>query len=82
MRDRQGINTALRRLLRDRSREMRKEMSPAELELWSRIRGNQMCGLRFRRQHPIGIYIADFFCPCKNLVVEVDGDSHFEPEQH
>ena len=81
MRDRQGIDTGFRRVLRDRSREMRKEMSAAELKLWSKIRGDRMCGLRFRRQHPIGIYIADFFCPRKNLVIEVDGDSHFGPEQ-
>jgi very-short-patch-repair endonuclease len=59
---------------------MRKEMSPAERKLWSKLRGDNFHGLRFRRPHSIGIYIADFFCPRFNLVIEVDGDSHFEPE--
>jgi very-short-patch-repair endonuclease len=55
MRDRQGLGTGFRRVLRDRSRAMRKEMSAAELKLWSQIRGDRLGGLRFRRQHPIGI---------------------------
>ena len=80
MRDRKHVTPAFREVLRDRSREMRKKMSPAEAKLWSRIRGDQISGLRFRRQHPIGPFIADFFCSRKNLVVEVDGDSHFNPE--
>jgi very-short-patch-repair endonuclease len=82
MRDRQDIDPAFRRVLRDRSREMRKKMPPAEAILWARLRGDRIGGFRFRRQHPIGIYIADFFCSRKNLVIEVDGDSHFRgPEE-
>ena len=81
MRDRKRIDANFRRVLRDRARAMRSEMSAAELKLWSRLRGDKLAGLRFRRQHPIGIFIADFFCPALDLVVEVDGDSHFEPEQ-
>jgi very-short-patch-repair endonuclease len=81
MRDRKRIDANFRRILRDRSRAMRSEMSAAELKLWSHLRGDKLAGLRFRRQHPIGIFIADFFYPALDLVVEVDGDSHFEPEQ-
>jgi very-short-patch-repair endonuclease len=49
-------------------------MTDAETILWSRLRA--WPGLRFRRQHPIGIYIADFACVSAMLVVEVDGATH------
>jgi very-short-patch-repair endonuclease len=81
MRDREHVDPSFRQVLRDRAREMRKHMSPAEVRLWSHLRGDRLGGLRFRRQHPIGPFVADFFCPGRNLVVEVDGDSHFTPEQ-
>jgi very-short-patch-repair endonuclease len=55
---------------------MRSAMTPAELRLWLRLRNRQLGGLRFRRQAPIGPYIVDFFCPERNLIVEVDGDQH------
>ena len=80
MRDKNDVDPDFRQTLHDRARGMRKEMSPAERKLWSYLRGDSFHSLRFRRQHPIGIYIADFFCPRFNLVIEVDGDSHFEPE--
>jgi very-short-patch-repair endonuclease len=57
---------------------MRTEMSPAEKLLWQHLRGDQFLGLRFRRQHRIGNYIVDFFCPELNLTIELDGDSHSE----
>jgi very-short-patch-repair endonuclease len=79
MRRGERLPTPLNDLLRDRAREMRRKMTPAEAKHWSRIRGDQLGGLRFRRQHPIGPFITDFFCPGKRLVVEVDGDTHFEP---
>ncbi|MCC7351139.1 MAG: endonuclease domain-containing protein [Phycisphaerales bacterium] len=65
----------LRDKLLERARTMRSESTPAEIKLWSRIRGDQI-GFRFRRQYRLGIYILDFFCPATRLVVEVDGDSH------
>ena len=80
MRDKNDVDPDFRQTLRDRSRGMRKKISPAERKLWSHLRGDRFYSLRFRRQHPIGIYIADFFCPRFNLVIEVDGNSHFEPE--
>lgn len=52
-------------------------MTPQEIKLWSRIRCDQL-GYRFRRQYGIGKYIADFFCPQKQIVVEIDGSGHFE----
>jgi very-short-patch-repair endonuclease len=45
----------------------------AEIRLWSRLRRKQLRGFRFRRQHPIGRYVVDFFCPEAKLIVEVDG---------
>lgn len=62
----------------ERARELRKNMSPPERKLWVRIRNGRLAGLRFRRQHPIGDYAADFYCHAARLVVELDGDRHRE----
>jgi len=51
-------------------------MSDAEQALWNLLRGRQICGLKFRRQHPFGDYILDFVCLEKKLVIEVDGGQH------
>ena len=57
------------------ARKLRREMSPPEVLLWQRLRGSQL-GVKFRRQHPIGSYIADFYCSPLRLVIEVDGEAH------
>ncbi len=57
-------------------RHLRSEMTNAETRLWSKLRAKQFQGLKFRRQHGIGPYIVDFYCPERSLVIEVDGDSH------
>lgn len=51
-------------------------MPPAEQKLWARIRRKQLGGFRFRRQHTVGPYIADFACLEAMLIVELDGDQH------
>ena len=51
-------------------------MSPFEAKLWRHISRSQLGGFKFRRQHVVGNSIADFFCPQKGLIVEVDGDTH------
>jgi very-short-patch-repair endonuclease len=56
-------------------------MTEAEVILWSRLRRNQFDGLRFRRQHPMGPYVADFACAAIKLVIEVDGETHHTAEQ-
>ena len=56
-------------------RQLRKSMSKAETVLWTNLRGSRMRGLRFRRQHPVGPFIADFACAKARLIIEVDGDS-------
>ncbi|MBC8314975.1 MAG: endonuclease domain-containing protein [Bacteroidales bacterium] len=62
------------------AREQRKNMTPAEKKLWQRIRGMRL-GMKFRRQHPINRFIADFYCHEARLVVEIDGGYHDEEEQ-
>ena len=64
----QGIEAAARRL--------RAAPTRAEEVLWGALRGSQVAGLRFRRQHPVGRFVLDFYCPALHLVVEVDGEVH------
>jgi very-short-patch-repair endonuclease len=66
--------------LKSPSRELRGNMTDAEQLLWFRLRRNQLHGVQFYRQKPIGPYIVDFFAPGAGLVVEVDGSQHSEPE--
>jgi very-short-patch-repair endonuclease len=65
---------------KDLRRRLRKELTPAETELWSRLRRGQLGGRRFPRQYSIGPYCVDFYCVQAKLAIEVDGDSHFTPE--
>jgi very-short-patch-repair endonuclease len=62
--------------MRDRARAMRREPTLAERRLWSRIKAGQLGGMRFRRQVPLGPYIADFACFDPKVVIECDGDQH------
>ena len=62
-------------------RRLRSDMTGPEKRLWTRLRARQVNGLKFRRQHGIGPYIVDFYCPERSLVVEVDGDSHADTKQ-
>lgn len=57
-------------------RRLQSNQTPAEQLLWSKLRGFQIHGFKFRRQHGIGSYIVDFFCPERSLAIEVDGDVH------
>jgi len=59
-----------------RARELRKAETPPEQPLWLALRNGQIGGLKFRRQHPIGPYVVDFYCHTDGLIVEVDGMSH------
>ena len=58
------------------ARKLRLTPTDAEIRLWSRLRGKQLAGFRFRRQHPLGPYVVDFFCAEAKLIVEVDGGQH------
>ena len=61
------------------ARSLRNSMTYAEKTLWSKIRGKQL-GVKFRRQHPFGFYVLDFYCVPLKLAIEVDGNSHFTDE--
>ena len=67
--------------LKTRARSLRANLTDAEQRLWARLRRGQILGAQFYRQKPIGNYIADFYAPAAQLVVEVDGSQHFEPRQ-
>jgi very-short-patch-repair endonuclease len=58
------------------SRELRQVSTEAERLLWSELRNRKLNGLKFRRQHPIDKYIADFYCHERKLVIELDGEVH------
>jgi len=63
-----------------RAREMRHAQTPAEATLWRTLRNRQI-GFKFRRQHPIYRFIIDFYCAQAKLLIEVDGESHLQPDQ-
>ena len=58
------------------ARSLRQNQTPAEKHLWNALNNKQLMGLRFRRQHPVGRFILDFYCPAQKLVIEVDGGIH------
>ena len=60
----------------DRARKLRRDMTLPEVLLWQCLPRQQLDGLRFRRQHPVGPYILDFYCAEAHLAIEVDGSSH------
>ena len=59
------------------ARNMRKNPTKAEEILWEELRKRKLNGYKFRRQHPIGIFILDFYCCRKKLAIELDGAGHF-----
>ena len=70
-----------RQKLRDRARQLRNEQTDAEAKLWARLRARQISDVKFRRQHPIGPYVADFCCVEHRLIIEIDGGQHAEQMQ-
>lgn len=60
----------------DRARKLRRDQTPPEGVLWSKLRAKRLGGIKFRRQHPIGPYVVDFCCADAMLVVEVDSMYH------
>jgi len=64
-----------------RARTMRRALTPPEARLWVQLKGRKLEGLKFRRQHPAGPYILDFYCPEQGLAVEVDGMIHGDADQ-
>ncbi|WP_237478550.1 endonuclease domain-containing protein [Lichenibacterium dinghuense] len=63
------------------ARRLRREMTTAETMVWRALRDGRVAGAKFRRQVPVGPYVADFLCRDAKLVVELDGAPHDDPEQ-
>ncbi len=61
---------------KDFARRLRQRMTLPEIILWQALRGRKLGGLHFRRQHPTGPYVLDFYCHALKLAVEIDGDGH------
>ena len=66
---------------RDRARELRSNQNDVEAMIWERLRNRKLRGFKFRRQHPIGNYIVDFYC-AEALVAELDGMTHIGREEY
>jgi len=68
--------------LKERARELRKNSTPSEIELWKSLRGAQLHGYTFNRQKPLDEFIVDFYCRKLGLVIEIDGDSHDAKQEY
>lgn len=69
------------RYLKQRRQKLRNTATPAENALWQILKGKQLNGAKFRRQHSVGNYVLDFYCPEFKLAIELDGQGHFEEAQ-
>lgn len=76
MRNKQIMNLSY---LKDRRRDLRNNLTPAEAALWTLLKGKQLEGRKFRRQTSIEHYIVDFYCPEEKLIIELDGSVHNHP---
>ena len=74
MSDKRTVN---KKELKPFRRDLRKNLTPAEVALWQRIKAGKLNGMKWRRQFSVGHYILDFYCPACRLCVELDGDVHF-----
>lgn len=63
------------------AKKLRENQTEAEEKFWLAVKDNQIEGYKFRRQHPLSIYIADFYCHALKLVIEIDGGYHLDEEQ-
>ena len=69
-----------RKIQKSFRKRLRNSSTPAEIPLWSIIKGKQISGRKFRRQYGIGIYVLDFYCASEKLAIELDGNDHFTEE--
>ncbi len=69
------LNDPSKKTLRQK---LRRQMPPAEIILWTRLKGSQLGGFKIRRQYGIGSYVVDFYCTAARLAIELDGESHYQ----
>jgi len=63
--------------LKANRKKLRNSLTPAEAKLWSLLKDSQLENRKFRRQHSVGPYVLDFYCPSEKLCIELDGVAHF-----
>ncbi len=63
------------------AKKLRENQTEAEEKFWLAVKDNQVEGYKFRRQHPLSIYVVDFYCHALKLVIEIDGEYHLDEEQ-
>ena len=73
------MQTHNRQELKDNRKNLRSNLTPAEIRLWKCLQSKKLDGKKFRRQHSVGNYIVDFYCPEQRIAIELDGDIHFNP---
>ena len=73
---REGVRLNNLPALRTFRKELRHHLTPAEAKLWTYLQRSQLAGRKFRRQHSVGGYILDFYCPAECLAIELDGAVH------
>lgn len=66
--------------LKEKRSNLRKNLTPAEAKLWSSLKNRQLNERKFIRQHSIENYIVDFYCPAERLIIELDGQVHFNTD--
>jgi len=76
-----NLTLSASKVIMDNARALRTRMTSAEKLLWANLRDRKLGGYKFRRQHPIDRFIADFYCHEKKVVVEIDGGVHLEEGQ-
>ena len=64
----------------ERRKQLRENLTPAEAFLWTQLKSRQLDNRRFTKQHSIGNYIVDFYCASEKLIIELDGEVHYNPE--
>ena len=62
--------------LRDNRKKLRNSLTPAEAKLWTLLKNSRLENRKFRRQHSVGPYVLDFYCPAEKLCIELDGEGH------
>ena len=72
-----NVRLPFKKELKEKARQLRKNMTEAERYLWSKIRRKQLKGYQFYRQKNIGSYIVDFYSPGAKLIIEIDGSQHY-----
>lgn len=65
--------------LEQRRKNLRNHLTPAEAKLWTYLQHSKLKNRKFRRQHSVGGYILDFYCPAERLCIELDGEVHYNP---